>query len=342
MRAAVTRAPGGPVVVEELADPVPRAGEVLVEVHAAAVNRLDRAVFDGVAMGGAASFPLVQGVDAAGVVVAGSGSLPAGLRVAVKPTIPCNRCRWCRRGRQADCERPRTFGIHRQGGYAELLSVPRTSVAVLPGSVTFVEAAAAAHAHAVVLRMIRASGVDVEGSTVLVTGASGALGTAAVQLAAALGGTVVAATSSTAKWKAIAGLGASAGVAPGPGMADAVREATDGVGADLVIETTGRQDVIDAAVPAMARAGRIVFVGAVPGVRLELDVQALYRNRQAYVGSASSNLADFADTFRMLGDKGIHPVVAATYPLEEVGRAMEDLLDRSRVGRLVVETGVAP
>lgn len=342
MRAAVTKAPGGPVVVEEVPDPSPKAGEVLVRVHAASVNRLDRAVFEGTAMGGAAAFPLIQGVDAAGVVVAGGGSIPTGLRVAVKPSIGCNRCRWCRAGRQGDCDRATTFGIHRQGGYAELLAVPRPNIAVLPASLSFAEGAAAAHAHAVVLRMIRASGVDPAGATVLVTGASGALGTAAVQLAAAMGGTVVAATSSAAKWELVSTLGAAAGIASGPGMAAAVRDATDGIGADLILETTGRQEIVDQAIDALARAGRIVFVGAVPGTHLDVDVQTLYRRRRALVGSAGSHLSDFLDTYRMLGGHEIHPVIARTYPLEETGRALEDILDRGRVGKLVVETGATP
>jgi NADPH:quinone reductase-like Zn-dependent oxidoreductase len=342
MRAAVTKTPGGPVVVEEVPDPTPRAGEVLVRVHAASVNRLDRAVFEGKAMGGAATFPLVQGVDAAGVVVTGGGSVPAGLRVAVKPSIACNRCRWCRRGRQGDCERATTFGIHRQGGYAELLAVPRTNVAALPASLSFEEGAAAAHTHAVVLRMIRASGVDLAAATVLVTGASGALGTAAVQLASAMGAKVVAATSSATKWELVATLGAEMGVASGPGMADAVRKATDGIGPDLILETTGRQEIIDGAVEALARAGRIVFVGAVPGTGIEIDIQTLYRRRQAFVGSAGSHLVDFVDTYRLLDEHGVHPVIAHTYPLSETGRALEDILDRGRIGKLVIETGATP
>ncbi len=78
MKAAITRAANGPIDIVEIVDPGRRSGEVLVRVHAASVNRLDLAVYRGVAMGGVATFPLIQGIDASGVVVEGTGADGAG------------------------------------------------------------------------------------------------------------------------------------------------------------------------------------------------------------------------------------------------------------------------
>ena len=339
MRAAVTRSPGGPITVDEVPDPVPGDGEVLVRVRAASLNRLDRAVYDGVAMGGIATFPLIQGVDAAGVIEQGDETWPAGMRVAVKPTIPCGRCRWCLRKREADCDDATTFGIHRPGGWADYVTVPRSNLVALPDRVSFAQGAAAAHSHAVVLRMIRASGVDLAGAVVLVTGASGALGTAAIQLARSMGATVLASTTGAAKRSALESLGASRALLAGPDLGARVREETGGIGADVVLETTGRLDVVDAAGGALARGGRFVVVGAVPGTRLEVDLQALYRNRHAFVGSASSDLVDFSDTYRLLDRHGIHPAIADTYSLEEIDRALARVSDRERIGKIVIEIG---
>lgn len=339
MKAAVTRAAGGPVEVDLVPDPVPEPGEVLIRVRAASVNRLDQMVHEGIAMGGMVQFPLVQGIDAAGIVEAGDESLPTGTRVAVKPTIPCGRCRWCLRRREADCDHAITLGIHRQGGWAEYLAVPRTNLAVLPDGTTFAEGAAAAHSHAVVLRMIRASGVDPDGATVLVTGGSGALGTAAIQLTGAMGATVIASTSGEAKRSVLETVGADHTLLTGASLSADVRRATDGAGVDLVLDTTGRPDVVASAADALDRGGRLVVVGATPGSRLDVDMQALYRSRHAFVGSASSDLVDFADAYRLIGAHGIHPVIADTLPLERVDRALEGLRDRSRIGKIVIEIG---
>ena len=116
MLAAVTQDVGGPIEVGDVDRPEKKAGEVVVKVHAASVNRLDRAVYDGVGFGKAATFPLIQGIDAAGVLETGGGALIIGRRVIVKPTVPCTKCRWCRAGRDADCGNAKTFGIQRSGG----------------------------------------------------------------------------------------------------------------------------------------------------------------------------------------------------------------------------------
>lgn len=337
MRAAVTSAVNTPITVEPVDDPRPRSGEVLVRVHAASVNRLDRAVYEGKGIGRSATFPLIQGIDAAGVIEAGSGSAPTGTRVVVKPSIACRRCRSCRGGRPADCEDARIFGIHRQGGFAELLSVPRTNVVRLPDSLTYAEGAAAAHTHAVALHMIRSAGDVGDGTSMLVTGAGGALGTAAVQIGAALGAHVVAAASSKAKRDTAAAIGASAVVAStGDHTVERIRDHTAG-GVDITIETTGTSDMIRRGYEALARGGSIVLVAGAPGVELTLDAADMYRTRRSVIGSAGSSDRDFSDVFRLMDEHGIRPIVAATHPLEETQKAMDAILDRDRIGKIVID-----
>ena len=341
MRAAVTVGPGGPIEVTDVPDPERRSGEVLVRVRAASVNRLDRMVFErGAGPGGPVTFPLIQGIDAAGVVESGSGSTPTGLRVAVKPSIPCKRCRWCKSGRAADCTGSTSFGIDRQGGFAELLSVPRGNLVRLPDEVSFASGAAAAHTHAVVLRMIRSAGELPPDPITLVTGAGGALGTAAVQIATALGHRVIAVASTDEKLLVTRDLGALVGLNRETGdlVAD-VMTSTDGQGVDLVLETTGVPDVIAEAHRSLGRCGNLVLVAAAPGARLELDALETYRSRHRIIGSANSNLADFSDVYGILAEHAIEPVVAKAFGLEETPAAMEAIADRSRIGKVVIEMG---
>lgn len=340
MRAALTRSANGPIDVVETADPERGSGEVLVRVLAASVNRLDLAVHRGVAMGGIARFPLIQGVDASGVIVEGTGPLIPGLRVAVKPSIACGRCRFCRAGRSGDCAEATFLGLHRPGGYAELVAVPRSNLMRIPDSVSHVEAAAAAHTHAIALRMIRSAGELAPEATVLVTGSGGALGTAAVQLASALGHRVIALASTEAKRAVAREIGADVtvdGSVTDPSRL--VREQTDGAGVDLVIETTGVSAVISTGLASLGRAGRLVVVGAEPGAVIGLDVLGLYRRRHGVIGSAGSHDVDFRDTYRMLAEHDIHPVIAARYPLDRISEAMEAVGDRDRIGKVVIEMG---
>lgn len=342
MRAAVTSGPGGPVSVTDVAAPDLKSGEALVRVCAASVNRLDVAVHQGLAFGAPITFPLIQGLDAAGVVEQGSGAIPTGTRVVVKPTIACRRCRPCLRHRAADCVDSRTVGIHRPGGYAEFVAIPRTNLFVLPDAVTFAAGAAAAHVHPIVLRMIRAAGVQPAGSTMMVTGAGGALGTAAVQLGRALGFEVVAVASSDAKLEIAAREGAAMVAnrsAHGGRVADAVRTATDGAGADLVIETTGDGAVVADAFEALARGGRMVVVGARGGAELALDVLDLYRTRRGVIGSSGCSDAEFREAFDLMAEHGIEPVVGGRFALDEVRSAFEAVADRARIGKIVIEIG---
>ncbi len=232
------------------------------------------------------------------------------------------------------------MGLHRPGGYAELVAVPRSNLIRIPDSVSHAEAAAAAHTHAIVLRMIRAAGDMPPEANVLVTGAGGALGTAAVQLAAALGHRVIALASTSPKRAAAIGLGAAISIdGTDPDPSGLIREHTDGAGVDLVIETTGVSTVIATAMAALGRAGRMVVVGAERGAVIELDVLQLYRSRHGVIGSAGTHDVDFRDTYRMLGEHGIHPVIASRFPLEDLPEALEAVGDRDRIGKVVIEMG---
>ncbi len=333
MKAAVTSAPNGAIDVLSVDDPTADAGGTLVEVHAASVNRLDRAVYEGVGLGRFARFPLVQGIDAAGVAVSGPHE---GRRVVVKPSAACGSCRSCERGRDADCVAASVMGIHRPGGFAEYVTAPDHNVVPIPDALSFAEAAAAAHVHPVALRMMRAAELD-DGETVLVTGAAGAVGLACVQLAGALGGRVIGVCSTESKAEAVRAQGATAVVAGSGDLEVVIRELTDGGGVDVVLDSTGTPAVVTAAAAAMGRGGRFAVVGTHVGSRLEIDLSRLYTMRQRFLGSAGSSRADFRAAYELMERMSLHPVIGGVHPLEDVAAALDAVLDRSRIGKPVVQ-----
>jgi D-arabinose 1-dehydrogenase-like Zn-dependent alcohol dehydrogenase len=333
MRAAVTAAPGGPIHLDEIPDPEPRSGEVLVRVGAVAVTDVDVSVFAGAEDG--ATFPLVQGNAVAGTVERGSGSLPTGTRVVVKAEIACARCRWCRAGRQSRCLETQAFGVDRPGGFAELVAVPRPSAFALPKGLSFADGAAS-HAHARGLRMIRSAGPMPRDSFVVVTGAEGPLGTAVLEIASALELRTVGIVRSSRGGLAASAAGASDTIDSGAGpVGEAIAPLTDGRGADLVIETTGREAA--ALLPSVADGGSIVTVAGAD--RIDIGTSDLARGRITIAGSSGSDAADLRDALRMLEERGIHPTVPRRYALDDAASAVAAAADPGRVGAVVVVLG---
>ncbi|WP_211332471.1 zinc-binding dehydrogenase [Nocardioides aurantiacus] len=338
MRAMVTTRHGGLDAIELRRVPVPgpRPGEVVVRVGAAGCNNTDIWTREGAygsdgAAGwlGPLDFPRIQGGDVAGTVVAVGDPADEGLvgsRVLVDPAEYD--------GPEDDARPADVLGSERDGGFAEHVVVPATRAHRVDGSpLSDVELACLPIAYGTALGMVERGGVR-EGTTVLVTGASGGVGLAAVQLARSLGARVVAVCSGT--------------------KADDVRAA----GADVVVDRSRGRVVQDAAVAApggvdavvdvvagplvaeglelLRPGGRWVVAGALDGWEVHLDVRRLYLANRSLVGSTMHTPAIFDRLVAMARSGRVRPVVAATYALEDVAQAQRDLALRRHVGKLVV------
>src|SRR5688572_17407301 len=146
MRAAVFHEFGGPDVIriEDVARPIPGPGEVLIEVHAAALNHLDVWVRRGLPI--ETTMPHVGGSDIAGVVAElgpGVTGVAVGARVIVNPSVSCGQCEWCRMGDEPLCTEYRIIGEHTNGGFAEFVVVPAANLFPIPDGFSFETAAAA-------------------------------------------------------------------------------------------------------------------------------------------------------------------------------------------------------
>lgn len=344
MRAAVLRSFGSPggFVLESVADPVPGPGDVLVRVHAVCVNRTDVHVIERTNIGRNVTLPHIGGLDPAGEVVAtGPGvETPAvGTRVVARPLIPCLACRFCRSGDEAACERPEYVGVHRPGGFGELVVLPARAVFAIPDGVDWVSATAAAHTIPVAIHLLETVGQIGPTDRVLVVGAAGGLGSAAVQLAGRLGARVIAAASTEAKLGLLHELGAETTIdsADTAGLAKRVRAATDGLGVTVAVDNVGSPSLWSEVVASMDKGGRILSCGAHAGGRVELDLNLFYRMQLRLLSTAGTTSEEFRRALDLVASGAVRPVVHDVRPLAEIQGAFEDLLGRRNAGKVVLD-----
>src|SRR5262245_20040951 len=238
MRAAVLHGPGGPDAfhVQELPEPVPAPEQAVVEVRACGVSYRDVVERNGTYRRDV-EFPLVIGLEIAGIVLATGDQVPdlrPGDRVCTKAFSSCGRCRRCRNGRETTCAARRPV----RGGYAERVSLPWDALVPFPESITFEVACTLGPAAGVALNAVRDVARVALGETVLVTGGTGGVGWPAVQLACLAGARVLAATRSEARAAALREAGADE-VVVGSEFAGQARRLTAGAGVDAVIDTVG-------------------------------------------------------------------------------------------------------
>ena len=260
MRALHFHGPGA-LSLEQIAEPQPGPGEALLEVLACGVCGSDLHFLDGTAR--TAHVPITLGHEIAGRVRhPGSAGFAAGTVVVASVGAHCGVCRRCIEGRSNLCERMTVLGIHRDGGLADLVAVPESSLIPVPQGVSADDAATSVDAGATAYHAVtRTAGLH-PGETVLVVGIGG-LGGYAVQVAR-LGGAavVIAADTNRDALDRARGLGADEVVEMGEGVSvgRAVKLLTDG-GVDVALEFVGRASTVDATVKSLRPGGRAVAVG---------------------------------------------------------------------------------
>jgi NADPH2:quinone reductase len=326
MRAIVVSEFGPPETlrVAEAAAPEPGPGEVLVEIHAAPVNYVDLLVVGG-SYQFLPPFPFIPGKSPAGVVTA-LGQGVTSLRVG-----------------------DRVLATAEQGGYAERVAIAADQCHPLPPQMSFVEAASLGVVYDTAWVALRGRARLSPGESVLVLGASGGVGHAAVQLARAMGGHVLAGVSRPERAALARAAGADAVIdLSRDDLRDSLREQvhalTDGRGADIILDPLGGE-VFAAAIRALAWCGRLVVIGFaagdIPTLRVNylllrnIEVSGLqisdYRKRRpAELRAAYSEILGYYQ----LGL--VKPAPATIFPLERAGEALAAVRDRRIAGRAVL------
>ena len=349
MRAVLLKGHGGLEQLEyrdDVAVPQPAPGEVLLRVRAAGVNNTDinlrsgwysrtaaggsdgghpaAPATDGGWTGEALRFPRIQGADAVGEIAAvGAGVDPArlGERVLVDPVL---------RPRSATGPAPaRYFGSDCNGAFADYAAVPAANARRIVSALTDAELASFPCSYSAAENMLARAGI-VAGESVLVTGASGGVGSAAVQLARRRGAQVSAVAGAT-KAAAVAALGAARVLDRDVDLLAALgRESVDAV-VDVV---GGRQ--FAALLELLRRGGRYAVAGAIAGPRVELDLRSLYLKDLQLLGCTIPGPGVFGDLVGYIERGEIRALVSATYPLREIAAAQREFLAKSHVGKIVL------
>jgi NADPH:quinone reductase-like Zn-dependent oxidoreductase len=342
MLAVTIRAHGGPEQV--LIDDVPRPAapgprDVVVALQAAALNHLDLFVLGGLP-GVPRVFPHVLGADGAGLVEAVGAGVTAvgpGDRVVLNPGLSCHACAYCAAGEHSLCPTFRLLGEHVGGTFAEAITVPETNVAVVPATVSWVDAAAFPLTFLTAWRMVVTRAAVRPGETVLIWGIGGGVALAALAIAKQRGARVVVTSSSDAKLERARSLGADATL--NHATADVPREVralTGTGGADVVVETVG-EATWDRSLRALAKGGRLVTCGATTGPSVGVDVRRLFWNQYALMGSTMGNEAEFRQVVGLLADGTLRPVVDSVVPVREARAAFERMASGRQFGKLVLD-----
>lgn len=341
MRAVVFHEHGDPDVLtaDEVDTPKPGPGEVLVDVAACGINRVDLWTRQG---GPHVDLPLphVLGADVVGTVAAAEGvdGWSTGDRVVVNPGLSCGACRACVAGDHSLCPGFELLGEHRWGGYAEQVVVPAVNLHPLPDGVEETTVAAAPVVTVTAWRMLRTRAPVGPGDRVLVVGATGGVGSTAVQVAKASGATVFGTTRDPDRVDELRGIGVDEPVVideEGAFHRD-VLSRTDGEGVDVVVENVG-EAAWKPALKSAAKGGTIVTCGATTGYDPGAGLNYVFWKQLDVKGSTMGSRAEFTDAIEQVVDGPIDPVVDRVLPLEEAADAHRAIEDGDVFGKVVLE-----
>jgi NADPH:quinone reductase len=325
MKAVLCKAYGPPssLVVEEVADLSPGPGQVLVQVHAAGVNFPDTLIIQGKYQF-KPDLPFSPGAEVAGIVKsvgAGVTGVRAGDRVIAATT-------W--------------------GGYAQQVLAQAERVIPMPEGMPFETAAAFLIAYGTSHHALKDRGELKPGETVLVLGAAGGVGLAAVEIAKAMGARVIAAASSDDKLAVGREHGADATINYATeNLRERIKSLTDGRGVDVVYDPVGG-DLSEPALRSMAWRGRFLVVGFAAGTIPSLPLNLTLLKGCSIVGvfwgafvrgEPERNAADLRELVGWLREGRLRPRISGVYPLERCAEALQQVMDRKATGKFVLTTG---
>jgi NADPH:quinone reductase-like Zn-dependent oxidoreductase len=309
---------GGPEVLryEDAPDPVAGPDEVLVRLHAASLNHLDLWIRSGRP---SVPKPRILGADGAGTVESGPGFAP-GDRVVINPGIEHG-------------DTIAVLGEHMDGTHAELVAVPAGNVYAIPEGMSFEEAAAFPLVFETAYRMLVTKARLTDGEWVLIWGIGSGLATAANALARALGAKTIVTSSSAEKLERV-----EADVKVDHGSEDvvaAVKAATEGRGADIVVEHVG-EATWQRSLQAARSGGRIAVCGATSGPNPPAALHRIWWKQLSIYGSTMGTKEDFEGAYELVTSGKAKPVLDEVFPLTDARAAHERMEAGEQLGKIVL------
>ena len=320
MKAVRIHEDGGPEVLryEDVPDPVPGTGHVLIELRAASLNHLDIWIRKGLP---SVPKPRILGADGAGVVVSGDGFEP-GTRVVINP------------GLDHGDGRISVVGEHSDGTHAELIAVPREQVYPIPDGLSFEEAAAFPLVFETAYRMLVTKAQLQADEWALIWGIGGGVASAALAIAKALGAHAIVTSSSPEKLERARELGAD--VTLDHERDDVVAGVKDACGgAHVVVEHVG-EATWSRSLNAARPGGRVAVCGATSGPNPPANLHRIWWKQLTVYGSTMGTRADFEASYELVTSGKASPVVDEVFPLAEAAAAHARLEAGEQLGKIVL------
>ncbi len=324
--------------IADLPKPIIGPDDVLINVKASALNRLDLFVREGAPVLKLA-LPHIPGSDGAGIIAeVGTNvrGLSEGQRVTINPGLSCGRCEFCLAGEQSLCGDFKILGEHVAGTAAEFVRVPAVNVLPMPDDFTFEHAAAAPLVFLTAWRALISRARLRAGEDVLVLGAGSGASTAAIQIAKHAGARVFATTSTDEKMAQAKAIGADIVVNYKTQEWDREVFALTGKrGVDVVFESVGAATWLKS-IRSLKRGGRMVVIGATTGARPQEEIGYIFWKQIEIIGSTMSNHTEFRDVMQLLFRGKLKPVIDSVFPLERAQEAHARLEKGEQFGKLVL------
>ena len=339
MKAAILREFKQPLEWQEVSTPSPEPDEVLVQVMACGIDGTDLKLLDG--FGYTPDLPFVMGHEVAGVVTEAGYRVTGfeeGDRVIAYNFTTCGECLPCRTYREQICvNMGGVLGAKdRHGGYAEYVSIPARQLVRVSEQVSWPDSAVCCDAGMTAFHAVDRARLRL-GESVLIIGVGG-VGSMAVQLAKAAGARVLAVELSDAKREWARQLGADELLSPENGdIPSAVRELTEGLGVDCVIDIVGQTETMGAGIDSLRHGGRLVIVGYTAD-HYPVEGKYLAQNEMEIIGTRAGRKQDLIEVSRLMASGKIRSIVTQTFPMENANEALAVLRSGENLGRIVLLT----
>jgi len=325
--------------LEDVAEPTPGPGEVLLDVAACALNHLDVDVREGVSRF-PVDTPFILGLEVVGRIAALGDDVEhwqIGDRVLPSLMDVCGECHFCRSGRESLCVQAGFISFANSGGYAERLVCAAKQLIRVPEELTDEAAAAVQIAFGTAWHMLFARGRLRPAETVLINSVGSGIGSAAVQLAHLAGATVIGNASSDEKLARAAELGMDHSINhTSQDVVAEVMRLTDGRGVDLVYEHVGGT-LFQQGLDSLGKDGRLVICGGHSGEVVPFDIIPFFRAQKSIIGSFVYERSEVETCLELARRGKITPLVYETFPLSEAREAMAMMERREHFGKIVLE-----